>query len=215
MRRSSFLASAALAVAAAVLATTAGAQQQPTTLTLSAAPNPVVAGGDVTLSGKLTDDKQADEKITLRSDPFPFDTFSTAGSATTNATGDFSLVQRPTINTRYQARKGNDESAIVIVLVRPKVGLRLSDRTPAPGERVRFTGQVCPEHDGVKVLIQRRSGARFRTICLVELRDVPNSTCSSYRRGIRVSADGRYRTVIRGHADHARGVSPVRRANVS
>jgi hypothetical protein len=208
------LASAALATAA-ILAATAGAQQKPpTTLTLSAAPNPVVAGGNLTLTGKLTGDKLANQKITLRSDPFPFDTFDNAGRATTNATGDFSLIQRPTTNTRYQARKGNDESAIVTVLVRPKVGLRLSDRTPAAGERVRFAGRVCPEHDDVNVAIQRRSGARFRTIRRVKLRDVPNSTCSSYRRVIRVGADGRYRTVIRGHADHARGVSPVRRVNV-
>ena len=206
--------SAALA-AAAILAATAGAQQVPTTVTLSATPNPVVAGGSLTLTGKLTGDKLANQKITVRSDPFPFDAFGNAGTATTNTTGDFSLIQRPTTNTRYQARKGNDESAIVTVLVRPKVGLRLSDRTPAAGERVRFTGRVCPEHDGVNVAIQRRSGARFKTVRRVKLLDVPNSTCSSYTRVIRVGADGRYRTVIRGHADHARGVSPVRRANVS
>ena len=174
-----------------------------------------MAGGNLTLTGKLTGNKVANQKVTLRSDPFPFDTFANAGTATTNASGDFSLIQRPTANTRYQARKGNDESAIVTVLVRPKVGLRLSDYTPAAGQRVRFAGRVCPEHDGMNVAIQRRSGGRFRTIHRVTLRDIPSSACSSYRRVIRVGADGRYRTLIRRHADHAGGVSPVRRANVS
>ncbi len=203
-------------VAAAILPASAGAAPKPpTTLTLSAAPNPVVAAGNLTLTGKLTGDKVADQKVTLRSDPFPFDAFVNTGDATTNAGGDFALIQRPTVNTRYQARVGNDESAIVTVLVRPRVGLRLSDPTPAAGQRVRFTGRVCPEHDGVIVAIQRRSGSRFKTVRRATLRDIPSSACSSYRRVIRVGADGRYRTVIGGHADHARGVSPVRRANVS
>jgi len=215
MRRTTVLATVALATAAILPATVGAAPKPPATLTLSAAPNPVVAGGNLTLTGKLTDDKLADQKITLLSDPFPFDTFTPAGTAMTNATGDFSLIQRPTVNTRYQARKGGTETAIVTVLVRPKVGLRLSDSTPAAGQRVRFAGRVCPEHDGTNVAIQRRSGGRFKTIRRVTLRDVPNSTCSSYRRVIRVRADSSYRTVIGGHADHARGVSPVRRADVS
>jgi hypothetical protein len=215
VRRSTALATAALATAA-ILSATAGAQQKPPiTLTLSAAPNPVVAGSNLTLAGKLTGDKLAKQKITLRSDPFPYDAFANVGTATTNATGDFSLIQQPAVNTRYQARKGNDESAVVTVLVRPKVGLRLGDHTPAAGQRVRFAGRVCPEHDGVNVAIQRHSGGRFRTVGRAKLRDIPNSTCSSYSRVIRVGADSRYRTVIRSHADHARGISPVRRANVS
>lgn len=214
MNRSTALV-AALATAAILPATTGAAPKPPATLTLSAAPNPVAAGGNLTLTGKLTGDKVANQKVTLRSDPFPFDAFTNAGDATTNASGDFSLIQRPTANTRYQVRQGNDESAIVTVLVRPKVGLRLSDYTPAGGQRVRFTGRVCPEHDGLSVAIQRRSGGRFKTIRRAGLRDIPNSVCSSYGRVIRIGADGGYRTVIRGHADHARGVSAVRRANVS
>ncbi len=193
---------------------TAGAQKPDPTLTLNATPNPVVAGRDLTLSGRLTDDKVADQKVTLRSDPFPFDMFGNAGDATTNASGDFQLIQKPTVNTRYQARKGQAESAIVTVLVRPRVSLRLSDSTPAAGQRVRLSGRVCPEHDGTTVAIQRRSGGRYRTIRRAVLRDVPGSTCSRYSRFIRVARDGRFRTVIAGHTDHARGVSAARRANV-
>ena len=44
--------------------------------------------------------------MTVRQDPFPVDGFANAGSATTNATGDWSLDLKPETNTRYQARSG-------------------------------------------------------------------------------------------------------------
>lgn len=183
-------------------------------LTLSAAPGTVVAGRTVTLSGKLTGPNNAARQITLRSDPFPFDNFDNTATATTDANGDFSLAQKPTLNTRYQARSGNEESAIVNVLVRPAVGLRLGDSTPRRGQRVTFAGRVCPEHDGSRVAIQRRFRTGFRTIARARLRDVPGSTCSRYSRALRILRDGTYRAVLRGHADHATGVSRRRRANV-
>ena len=183
-------------------------------LTLAAQPTTVVSGRTVTLSGKLTGANNAGRPITLRSDPFPFDNFGNAGTATTNASGDYSFAQKPTVNTRYQARSGNEESAIVTVLVRPRVGLRLSDRTPRAGQRVRFSGRVCPEHDGSRVAIQRRSAGRFRTVARARLRDVAGSTCSRYVRRLRVRRDSTYRTIIRAHADHATGISPRRRAIV-
>lgn len=214
MTRSAALATAVLATVCAIPGTVE-AQKPADTLSLIATPNPVLSGRDLSLSGRLTGEKIADQKVTLRSDPFPFDGFGNAGNATTNASGDFLLVQKPNVNTRYQARKGQAESAIVTVLVRPSVSLRLSDSTPSVGQRVRFSGRVCPEHDGTSVAIQRRSGGRFRTVRRAVLRDVAGSGCSSYRRVLRVARDGRFRTVIAGHPDHARGVSAARRANVS
>jgi hypothetical protein len=220
MRRSTALTTAVLATACAIPAATAAQgppkpAPTPVSVTLGAQPNPVLSGQILTLSGKLTADKLDKQKVDVTSDPFPFDKFAKAGTATTNAVGAFQLIQNPTVNTRYQARKGRDESAIVTVLVRPRVGLRLSDSTPASGQRVRFSGRVCPEHDGLTVAIQRRSAGRFRTVGRARLNDIPGSTCSKYRRGFRVRGDGSYRTVIRGHADHAKGTSPVRPANVS
>lgn len=219
MKPSIALTTAALASAAALLPAGALAAKPPAggaeALTLLAAPSPVIAGSPVTLTGKLTAAKAANQKIALRSDPFPFDAFGNAGTASTNAAGDFILIQEPTVNTRYQARQGNLESLPVTVLVRPKVGLRLSDSTPQMGQRVTFSGRVCPEHDGRTVAIQRSSAGRFKTVRRATLLDIPGSTCSRYSRKLTVSSDGRYRTVIAAHADHARGVSPSRRANVS
>jgi hypothetical protein len=188
--------------------------KQPANLTLAAQPNPVVFGRSVTLSGKLTGPNHDGKSVNLQSDPFPFGSFTNVASATTSATGDYSLPQNPTVNTRYQAKQGGNESAVVTVLVRPAVRLRLSDSTPARGQKVRFSGRVCPEHDGATLSIQRRFSNGYRTVKRTTLQDVPGSTCSSYKRSFRVFRDGRYRSVIVAHADHATGRSRSRLVDV-
>jgi hypothetical protein len=183
-------------------------------LTIAASPSPVVFGRSTAISGKLLGPNPAGQKINVRSDPFPFDNLAVAGSVTTNATGDWTLAQSPTVNTRYEARAGKVQSTVITVLVRPAVTLRLSDYTPKRGQRVRFAGRVCPEHDGSRLAIQRRSAdGKYRTVTRTLLRDVAGSTCSSYRQRLRIRRDGRYRAVIGAHADHTTGRSRSRRAD--
>lgn len=222
MKRSTILASAAVATAALAPAT-AGADHKPGhaggggeagKLTLAGKPTPVPAARTLVLSGKLTGPNSSGQRVALRSDPFPFDNFGNLGDATTDANGDFSLVDKPTANTRYQARSGNQESAIVTVPVRPRMGLRLSDYRPRKRQRVRFFGRVCPQHDGSIVAIQRRSERGYRTVGRARLRDIPGSTCSSWRRVFRPARTGRFLVVLRAHSDHARGVSRSRVARV-
>jgi hypothetical protein len=93
------------------------------------------------------------------------------------------------------------------VLVRPLVGLLVSDRTPRTGSLVTFRGTVRPAHDGRTVLIQRRtSTGSFTTVARTSLRDA-GTTYSSYSRRIRVNRDGVYRTKLAGDADHVNGFS--------
>ena len=182
-------------------------------LTLAATPNPVKYGSAVTLSGKLNGANNNGQAVTLQADPFPFDVFKNVASATTNATGDYQATQKPTVNTRYLAKQGSNTTAPVTVLVRPRVSLRLSDYTPKRGQRVSFSGRVCPQHDGSTLLIQRRFSTGYRTVAKTRLRDIPGSTCSSYKRTLRIYRDGRFHTAIAAHADHASGVSASRVAN--
>jgi hypothetical protein len=182
--------------------------------TLLAAPNPVVAGRILTLSGNLSGAKNSGKAVNLFADGFPYDTFVKVGSATTNANGDYQLTLKPTLNTRYQARQGANQSALVTVLVRPAVSLKLSDYTPRRGQRVRFSGRVCPQHDGTTLAIQRRSGGRYKTIARTTLAHIAGSTCSSFRRTLRIRSTGRFRAVIAAHADHATGLSRSRVARV-
>jgi hypothetical protein len=190
------------------------AKPEPRNVTIAAAPTIVKFGGTATLSGKLSGSNNSGRTVTIEQDPFPVDAFANAGTATTNATGDWTFQGKPTANTRYRARSGNADSKPIDVMVRPAITLKLSDRTPARGQRVRFSGQLCPEHDTVAIALQRRSGTTWRTVRSPVLKDIAGGTCSSFEKGLRVRRDGAYRARFLGDADHAAGNSRVRRARV-
>jgi hypothetical protein len=203
-----------IAAVALVAVPVVQAQQAPDTLSIAADHGSVKFGGSITLSGKLTGSNVDGRNVRVQADELPLDSFSNAGNATTNATGDWSLVVKPNANTRYRARVGNMESANLDVTVIPKVSLRLSDRTPARGQRVTFSGRVCPEHDTVAIALQRRSSTGWKTIASPVLADIPNVTCSSYSVVKRVRRNGRFRARFLGDADHAAASSRVKRARV-
>jgi hypothetical protein len=211
-----------LATAAALVACAAvpavGAEKppkQPGSLSISAAPNPVKFGRGVTISGKLSGPNSSTKTIQLREDPFAFDDFTNVATVVTNAQGDYSFTRSPAVNTRYQTRQGGNESEIVTVAVSPAISFRLSDRTPAAGRPVRFSGRLCPEHDGGSLAIQRRRAPkRWRTVRRTTLADLPGSPCSGYSRRVRVRRDGVYRTFFGADADHAGGGSRARRIDV-
>jgi hypothetical protein len=211
MKRTLLISAAALA---AIAAPSAQGAPTPQTLTMSASATTMKFGGSVTLSGKLAGGKFDAKNVTVREDPFPIDGFSNGGSATTNATGDWSLAVQPFANTRYQARSGKAESPALDVMVRPAITLKLSDRTPRRGQRVTFSGTLCPEHDGVTIALQRRGASGWRTVAKPVLADVATTTCSSYTRKLRVRRNGAYRARFLGDADHVAGNSRVRRARV-
>ena len=203
-----------VAVLAAIAAPSALGAPAPQTLTMGASATTVKFGGSVTLSGKLAGGKFDGKNVTVRQDPFPVDAFANAGSATTNATGDWTLAVKPTANTRFQARSGKADSPAVDVMVRPAISLKLSDRTPKRGQRVTFSGKLCPEHDGVAIALQRRTASGWRTVAKPVLADVAGATCSSYTRSLRVRRNNAYRARFSGDADHVAGNSRVRRAAV-
>ena len=202
------------AFVAALVPAVDAAKPEPRNITIAAAPTTVKFGGTVTLSGKLTGSNNASRPVTIEQDPFPVDTFANAGTTTSNATGDWTFGSKPTANTRYQARSGNADSKAIDVMVRPAITLKLSDRTPARGQRVRFSGQLCPEHDTVAIALQRRFGNTWRTVRSSVLQDIPGGTCSSYSKRLKVRRDSAYRARFLGDADHAAGNSRVRRARV-
>ena len=207
-----------LVIAAAFLAAfavTASAQQQPRTLTITGSPTAVKFGTPITFSGKLTGPNSDGRNVRLERDVLPLDSFANAGNATTNATGDWSLVVTPDANARYRASSGNTDSTTTVdVTVRPAVSLRLSDRTPRRGQRVTFRGRVCPEHDAVTIALQRRSSTGWTTIASPVLADIPNVNCSRYSVTRRVRRDGRFRARFLGDTDHAASNSRVKRARV-
>ena len=187
-------------------------------ITISASRTVITFGKPVTLTGQLAG--SPGEQVTLEQSPFPYtDPFKPAAQGATDAAANYALTVSPTLNTRYHAtaKKPAATSADVTVRVRTKVGLRLSDRTPNAGRRVRFKGKVLPAHDGSKVRIQRRTSGGWKTIAtptLTAARALDGVARSKYGRRIRIRASGSYRTVMPAHGDHARGKSRRRSAVV-
>jgi hypothetical protein len=187
-------------------------------VTIAATPQVVRLGRPVTIAGTVAGRPGA--RVELEATPFPFtDPFKNVAQGTADAAANYSFQSTPALNTRYHvvARSPQASSADVTVLVRTRVGLRLGDRTPARGARVRFRGSVLPAHDGSVVRIQRRTSAGWRTIARPVLRTaspIDGVTRSKYRKRIRIRRSGAYRTVMPAHDDHARGKSRKRRAVV-
>jgi hypothetical protein len=190
------------------------AKPAPATLSIAAAPTAVKSGGSVTLSGKLTGANVGGRTVRIRADEFPVSAFSAVGTTTTSATGDWSFVVKPSQTTRYTANAGKTDSPNLDVTVRAAVTLKLSDRTPRRGQRVTFSGRVCPERDTVAIALQRRSSTGWKTIASPVLADIPGATCSSYSVVKRVRRNGAFRARFLGDANLAAGNSRVKRARV-
>jgi hypothetical protein len=184
------------------------------TLSIAANPRPVVFGRNTVISGKLTGQNHDNKNVTIHADRYPFEgNFVNVGQgATTNAGGQYALTLKPLVNTRYRARQGSTQSSVLGVLVRIRVSFYLSDSTPESGQRVRFYGRACPQHDGALVRFQKRSRTGlWYTVRTTVLKDIPGSTCSRYSKRFRVYRDGTWRVTVKSDGDHARGISGRRR----
>jgi hypothetical protein len=190
-----------------------------TTVTMDAKPAIVVFSDATTLSGRLSENK-AGVTVRLEQDTTsPYgDSFAAAGpTAMTANSGMYSLTVKPLVNTQYRVVAQASPpvtSAAKLVRVRMRVGLNVSDPTPARGSLVRFSGSVSPAHDGRTVYIQKRSSTgRFATVSRTTLRDAGTAK-STYSRRVRVSRDGVYRVKILGDGDHINGFSRLRTLTV-
>ena len=182
-------------------------------ITCAARPARITFGRSTTISGQLTGPDNGGVKVQLEQDPVPYgDGFKKTGpGATTDANGFYSITVAPGVNTRYQVVAKSSPSvtcAAVQVLVRHKVGLRVSDNKVRRGQRVRFSGAVRPAHTG-KVRIQRRvKGGGWRTVAKAKLR--PKGNRSTYSKRLRIFRKGTYRAKMNRDAEHIAGVSRKR-----
>ena len=182
--------------------------------------SPVVWARSTVVTGKLTGtNPNAGVPVELEADPFPFDDtgFSRVATGTTDANGDYRLLDKPTLHTRYRvvARTSPPTtSAADTVLVRIRVKFGVSTSRPSSGSLVRFSGTACPEHDGKLAYIQRRtSTGAYRTVARARLRDA-DAPCSAYARRVRIRGGGVYRVKVPSRdADHSTGTS--RRIRIS
>lgn len=210
------MASAGVALVAAAIPVGAGAIHRPghgaaVALSIAAEPSTVTFGQATVISGRLSGPNNAGRRVTLLVDRYPFSARA-AAAARTSASGSYRFTQSPDRNTEYQVVAGALRSARVRVNVRFRVGIAVSDASPRSGQLVRFRGRACPDGDGARVGLQRRSAdGRFRTIRRTTLKAA--ALCSTYSRRLRIRRDGTYR-VRTDDAAHARGYSRARRIDV-
>jgi hypothetical protein len=188
-------------------------------LTISAAPALVTFGGTATVSGRLTGRNHGNRPVELQRNPWPFRAFVDTGRVTrTSSNGSYSFQVRPARHTRYRTITPQPatiydtviHSPEVLILVRLRVGIRLSTSTPRRGQRVRFFGSVTPKHNGRKVFIQRlRPDGRWRTVARTLTLNATGNR-SVYSKRVRIFRSGAYRVRVRGDADHRTGTSRVR-----
>jgi hypothetical protein len=216
MRLRLYLAAAIFTAAVALAIASEGQAQKPPkpgATTLKASAQQVTFSAPVALTGKIKGGKQG-LTVTLERRAANATAFVAAGTATTDANGDFSFAQRPSVSSVYRATSGTAVSPEVAVAVAPLVGLKVGDSTPRKGQRVRFKGTVRPQHDGTRVAIQRKKAdGTWATVKTAVLRDA-GSAFSRYSKRFRIRRTGTYRTVIAAHADHVEGVSRERTLTV-
>ena len=188
---------------------------------LDANPAIIIFSSPTTLSGRVNDNATG-AGVTIRFEqdttrPYGDSYRPSAVTATTSNNGRYSLRITPLVNTQYRAIAQASPpvaSPPKLVLVRTRVGLRLSDSTPRRGSLVRFSGSVFPAHDGRSALIQKRSpSGRFVTVARTTLRDAGTAR-SSYSRRLRAGRDGVYRVKVTGDGDHVNGFSRLRAVDV-
>ena len=220
MKRTMILAGLALVCLTPVAADAAKPPSGSNQLTIDSQASAVTFGRSTVISGRLTGPNHANRTIELQKDPYPFEgNFVEEATTRTGSNGSYSFRVFPTVHTRYRVEARPPSavtSATVTVLVRKRVSLFANDYTPTAGERVRFFGRTCPEHDGMTVHLQRRTSSGWRHVAHPVLQDelggptILGQPCSTYEATFRVSSDRSYRAVVGADADHSRGVSRQR-----
>jgi hypothetical protein len=189
-------------------------------ITIAATPASVPYGNATALTGQLVGPKNASVKLTLQSRPSsPAGApFTDAASGTTDAAGNYSFGVVPLVNTDYQVvanTKPDVTSPVQRVKVRWALTLRLSDKMPKRGTRVRFSGHVKPAHQGASVLIQRRTKTgKFRTVTTALLKPSATPGQSVYSKRLRIKRSGVYRVRVPSDGQHATATSRKRKIKV-
>jgi hypothetical protein len=127
-------------------------------LSLTAAPQLVLYGGQSTLSGRLASG-EANQKVDIFAQDCGSASLSKLTTVTTTTDGAYTFAVQPRKNTTYESRSRSLKSAQLLVKVRPKVTLRkLAPR------RFRVTVLAAESYAGRFVLFQRYSSAQRRWV---------------------------------------------------
>jgi hypothetical protein len=186
------------------------------TVTIALSHSTVTFGNNTTVSGVLSTGA-AGVTMTRQSLMYPFSgPFADSASTPSVAGGGYAFTVLGTQTARFQVVAGGKPattSPVVTLLVRRRLGLRVSDLTPAKGRRVHFIGVSKPADVGAIVSVQRRALVGWKTIATTTLK-AATASASTYGVRVAISHSGRYRTVVPGSLGYLAGTSPAKRLTV-
>jgi hypothetical protein len=143
------------------------------TVAFSADKGRTVAGRQVTFSGQvLSSDASCtdNEFIQIQRRVLGTTTFEDYETAQTDSQGRFTFTRRVVQGADYVATANAHDncrdasSGEVTVLVKVRMQILASDKSPERGDRIRFKSSVRPQHDGTELLLQRKKGRRWVTV---------------------------------------------------
>jgi hypothetical protein len=176
-------------------------RRQPLGVTLAATPNPIRAGGAVTLAGVLTGTGNANRQIALQANPWPYTGgfLQVGNTLLTNAQGGFAFpLLAVGVNTQYRVLMPSRPvvaSPVVVLGTTVTVSRHVKVRRFARRGRLRFRGRITPATDGGAVLIQKRRNGVWTTIARTAARYTGHGF-SRYVKRVRQRRGGRYRVVV-------------------
>jgi hypothetical protein len=163
--------------------------RSPTGITLSAFPDPVRWGGDVSISGRVQGSGVTGLTVALEQSAFPFTAgFQEVATARTGSTGTFRFFSRPmTIATRFRAVTRTAAAASVTsspirVDVRARVGIRRRAKTRLA---LTLTGRVRPGLPEGRATLQRRTRNGGWAFVRRKALTTPDTSASRYRFRVR------------------------------
>ncbi len=131
-------------------------------LTISATPDPILAGQGVFIYGQLNTADNAGQKIKLYHRVSPQTRFSLVQTATTNSVGfyDFTRAEGVVTSNRswFVTGPSGTHSRTIAEGVAALVSLSSSRMNAVTGQRVVFTGNVSPSHPYERVKLQEQNG---------------------------------------------------------
>lgn len=209
----------ALFVPAAALMAAKPPKATPGRVSIALLPAVITWGTTGGIGGHLSGSRQqAGSPVVLQAETPPAARFHTSATGALDANGQNNFRVSPQANTSYRVMAGSGlrvQSSEVVMFVRMRASLRVSDSSPTRSQRVRFAGSVSPPHVGLLVHIQKRNtDGSFQNVARTFL--VAGSASSSRYSGvIRIFRKGVYRVLVPSHADHVKAVSGLRLLRVA
>ena len=192
--------------------------QIPTTSTINVAPNPVVFGEPVLVTGNLSGPSVGGKQVALEGNSFPFtNPFTQIGNAVvTSATGGYSFVLPAGITSQMRVTynaKPPVSSPVATLTVALKATLRVKASHRKPGV-FSIAGGVAPSRIGNQVLIQRETARGWRTVTTITTKAATGDH-SQYKKRVRIHKGGSFRALVKTTGgDYADGESSRVRISV-